>query len=236
MNILITGASKGIGYQTALAFTGYGQVRNIAVLSRNEKLLQNLKSKCGSENDNINITVLTEDITDIVNNPDEFLNKLPFNSLDVLINNAGVLINSRFEEIKREEIAKVLDVNFTAPSLLIRILLPYLKRSKTSHVVNIGSMGGFQGSSKYPGLSYYSAAKAALASLTECLSAEFEKTTVKFNCLALGAVQTEMLNKAFPGYDAPVSAMEMGKYIAEFAINGSKYYSGKILPVTLSNP
>lgn len=97
-------------------------------------------------------------------------------------------------------------------------------------------MGGFQGSSKYPGLSYYSASKAAIACLTECLAVELKQFGIKVNCLALGAVQTEMLAEAFPGYAAPVSSEEMGEYIAGFALTGQKFYNGKILPVAVTNP
>jgi NAD(P)-dependent dehydrogenase (short-subunit alcohol dehydrogenase family) len=107
---------------------------------------------------------------------------------------------------------------------------------KGSHIVNIASMGGFQGSSKYPGLSCYSASKAALACLTECLAGEFTESGIKVNCLALGSVQTEMLEEAFPGYKAPVDAQEMAEFIADFALKGHKFFNGKILPVAVNNP
>jgi NAD(P)-dependent dehydrogenase (short-subunit alcohol dehydrogenase family) len=97
-------------------------------------------------------------------------------------------------------------------------------------------MGGFQGSMKFKGLSYYSASKAALACLSECLANEFADSNISVNCLALGAVQTEMLEEAFPGYKAPVTAKEMAGFISYFAINGHKFYNGKILPVAVSTP
>jgi hypothetical protein len=56
------------------------------------------------------------------------------------------------------------------------------------------------------------------------------------NCLCLGAAQTEMLEAAFPGYQAPVSAAEMAEFIGDFALNGSRWMNGKILPVSLSTP
>ena len=97
-------------------------------------------------------------------------------------------------------------------------------------------MGGFQGSAKYSGLSYYSASKAALACLTECLANEFTGFGISVNCLALGSVQTEMLNEAFPGYKAPVDAKQMAEYISGFALTGHKFFNGKILPVAIGNP
>jgi NAD(P)-dependent dehydrogenase (short-subunit alcohol dehydrogenase family) len=110
-------------------------------------------------------------------------------------------------------------------------LMPY-----GSHIINISSMGGFQGSSKYRGLSYYSASKAAIACLSECLAEEFSESGIRVNCLALGSVQTEMLAEAFPGYKAPVDASEMAHFISDFALNGSKYFNGKIIPVAINNP
>ena len=107
---------------------------------------------------------------------------------------------------------------------------------KPTHVVNIGSMGGVQGSVKFPGLSIYSASKAALATLTECLAAEYPDKNIYFNCLALGAVQTEMFDEAFPGYKAPLTADEAAEFITDFALNGYKYFNGKIIPVSLSIP
>jgi NAD(P)-dependent dehydrogenase (short-subunit alcohol dehydrogenase family) len=97
-------------------------------------------------------------------------------------------------------------------------------------------MGGFQGSSKYPGLSYYSASKAAIACLSECLAVEFAESGIRVNCLALGAVQTEMFAEAFPGYKAPVNATEMAEFVSYFAVNGQKFFNGKIIPVAVNNP
>ena len=127
-------------------------------------------------------------------------------------------------------------INFIAPAELIRLCLPFLGGNQSSHVVNIASMGGFQGSVKFKGLSVYSATKAALASLTECLAAEYAQQKIFFNCLALGAVRTEMLQEAFPGYKAPLNAEEMAGFIAEFAKSGYKFMNGKIVPVSLSTP
>jgi NAD(P)-dependent dehydrogenase (short-subunit alcohol dehydrogenase family) len=157
-----------------------------------------------------------------------------FDQIDVLINNAGSLISRNFTESEENDIRTMMEINFFAPSSLIRILLPLLRSG--SHIVNISSMGGFQGSEKFKGLSYYSASKAALACLSECLALEFREAGISVNCLALGSVSTEMLEEAFPGYKAPVSAADMGEFIASFALNGHKYINGKILPIALRTP
>ena len=123
-----------------------------------------------------------------------------------------------------------------APVLLIQSLLDLLRKSREAHVVNISSMGGVQGSKKFPGLSAYSASKAALQVLTECLAEEFKEENIAFNSLALGAVQTDMLAETFPGYKAPLKASEMAEFIADFAINGRRFYRGKTVQVSLSTP
>jgi NAD(P)-dependent dehydrogenase (short-subunit alcohol dehydrogenase family) len=128
----------------------------------------------------------------------------------------------------------MMETNFFGPSMVIKKLKPLM--SEGSHIVNITSMGGFQGSSKFKGMAYYSASKAAFACLSECLAGEFAESGISVNCLAMGAVQTEMLEEAFPGYKAPLTAKEMAEFISYFAVNGHKYFNGKVLPVAVSTP
>ena len=156
--------------------------------------------------------------------------------VDILINNAGVLLNKSFEKISLGELREVYDINVFAPFRLTQAFLPLMGGKKNSHVVNISSMGGVQGSVKFPGLSAYSSSKAALAGLSELLAVELKQKNIIVNCLALGAAQTEMLEKAFPGYKAPVSSSEMAELIVWFSLNGQKFFNGKVLPVAMSNP
>lgn len=158
------------------------------------------------------------------------------NGLDIVINNAGFLVNKPFVEQSEEDWQKQFEVNVFSPAKLIRYLYPWLIKSGNAHIVNISSMGGFQGSSKFPGLSAYSASKAALGTLTECLAVEFSGKGISVNALALGAVQTEMLAQAFPGYLAPVSASKMAEYIASFALSGHELFNGKQIPVAFTTP
>ena len=155
-------------------------------------------------------------------------------SIDILINNAGELVNKPFLETTLEDFSTVFQTNFLAPVQMIKYLFHLF--STNSHILNIGSMGGYQGSVKFPGLSAYSASKSALANLTESLAEEFKEHNIKVNCLALGSSQTEMFEKAFPNLKAGTLAFEMGQYVADFAVNGSKYYNGKILPVASTTP
>ena len=228
--ILITGASSGVGYQTALQLSQQGHL--VIALSRNTALLKKLKNESDGK-----IILCPHDLSTL--NYDAVLNILNehhIEQLDVLINNAGQLVNNNFEKITSSELIGAYKTNVFAPYLLTQALLPALKKSKHPHIINISSVGGIQGSVKFAGLSAYSSSKGALTILTECLAEEFKEINIKVNCLALGAVNTEMLAKAFPGYKAPLSAAEMGNYITWFAENGHQYFNGKIIPVALSTP
>jgi short-subunit dehydrogenase len=231
MNIIVTGASSGIGREVVIKLAGDPRNRLIAI-ARNEEALRSLAGGCPYKN----ITGIPMDIAGPGSSLRELKNSLSIDpgTIDILINNAGHLVNKPFTEYSENEIASLVAVNFTAAAALIAELMPLFV--KGSHIVNIGSMGGFQGSLKYAGLSYYSASKGALAILTECLAAEYADRGISFNCLCPGAVQTEMFSRAFPGADAPVSPAGMAAFIADFAINGNKFFNGKILPVALSAP
>ena len=154
--------------------------------------------------------------------------------VDILINNSGVLINKPFAETSIDDFTSVYEVNVFGAAELTKAILPFMK--KDGHVLNISSMGGVQGSMKFPGLSAYSSSKGALITLTELLAEEYKETGPSFNALALGAVQTEMLEEAFPGFNANVTAEEMAQYIMQFSISGHQMYNGKILQVSNSTP
>jgi len=233
MNIIITGASNGIGYQTAL-IAAQKPGNKIVALSRNKEKLLRLQAEAKKLDNGSEIHILSLDISDFENAAIlNELKKINFETIDVLINNAGLLINKLFEELTADDWLNTYKVNVFGVIKIIKALLPLMGKTKT-HIVNISSYGGFQGSAKFAGLSAYSSGKAALANLTECLAEEFKNKNISVNCLALGAVQTEMFSKAFPGFNAPVSPQQMAQFIIEFAMNGHNYFNGKILPVTLS--
>lgn len=233
MNIIITGASSGIGFETALEFTLDSKNKVVCIARSADKLRKLLEIAKGINPD---CTLLPVEF-DLVN--DDYTALIPFlkerlGTIDILINNAGSLINKSFITTTPADLAEMLESNVMSHFKMIQNTLPLMKSG--SHIVNIGSMGGFQGSVKFPGLAAYSASKAALHTLTECLAFELADQGIKVNCLALGSAQTEMLEKAFPGYESPVMAFEMGKYIADFARTGHKLFNGKILPVAVSTP
>jgi NAD(P)-dependent dehydrogenase (short-subunit alcohol dehydrogenase family) len=231
MNIVITGASRGIGF-SIIKHLSKNTNNNIHILTRNIEILSNrIKSDDFLSKANIKVYYL-----DLISFSDKDLHNITFN-IDVLINNSGLLISKSFDKLEDEEWETMFKTNIFGPAKLIKYLLPLMGKNKLpTHIVNIGSMGGFQGSSKFVGLSAYSASKAALANLTECFAEEYKDNNIKSNCLCLGAVNTDMLKEAFPNYIAPISSNEMGKFIADFALNGHKYFNGKILPVSTTTP
>ncbi len=154
--------------------------------------------------------------------------------VDVLIHNAGLLVNKPFMELANEDFLKVYQVNVFGVAALTQICIPFMV--KGSHVVTISSMGGIQGSMKFAGLAAYSSSKGAVITLSELLAEEYKEHGFSFNVLALGAVNTEMLQEAFPGYKASISPKEMANYIVDFALNGNKFYNGKVLQVSATTP
>ncbi|MEO8933189.1 MAG: SDR family oxidoreductase [Xanthomarina sp.] len=223
--IIITGTSRGIGFELVKYFANQGH--QVLALSRNNKPVEALQLE--------NVTSFSFDLSA----PSSF-NKIAdfveskWKQVDVLINNAGALLNKPFLETTFQEFEWVYKTNVFGVAEMIRTVLPFMH--KTSHVVNISSMGGVQGSVKFPGLSAYSSSKGAVVSLTELLAEEYKESGPSFNVLALGAVQTEMLEEAFPGYEAPISAFGMAQYIGNFALEGHQFYNGKLLQVANSTP
>ena len=242
MNIIITGASRGIGYETAKLLSKDHQVIAISRSAEKNKLPGVIS---------INFDFEKGDVSkDLLPKIKKALSPLSSGrgvggevAIDVLINNAATLINKPFEKLTRKEFEKVYSVNLFSIAELTQNLLPMMTSTlkggtggAAGHVLNIASMGGIQGSLKFSGLSAYSSSKGALITLTECLAEEFKGKGISFNAIAFGSVQTEMLAEAFPGFKAPISAPEAAKFVADFALTGNKYFNGKILQMALSTP
>lgn len=228
MNVLITGTSSGIGFEMVRKFLGYDH--QVFAVTRNAKRLLKEEKKYP------NLKVIQADINS--SSGRSYIRKKIGNKthIDILINNAGTLVNKPFQKITEKELKSIYETNVFAPFSLIQTLLAQLGGKQFTHIVNIGSMGGVPGVSKFPGLSAYSSSKGALHILTECLAEEFKGKNIHCNCLALGAVQTEMLEKAFPGFVANTKPEEMAEYIYQFAILSGKFKNGKIVQVSSTTP
>ena len=223
--VIITGTSRGIGFELVHLFAHAGYA--VLALSRNAKPVSNLNFE--------NITALSFDLnkSEDYERVTAFVEK-EWSHVDILINNAGPLQNKPFSDTTFEDFQQVYNTNVFGVAELTRHMIPFM--SKSGHVVTISSMGGVQGSVKFPGLAAYSSSKGAVISLTELLAEEYKETGPSFNALALGAVQTEMLEEAFPGYEAPNTAAQMGAYIFEFSKTGQQFYNGKLLQISSSTP
>ena len=224
-HIIITGTSRGIGYELVKLFAEQGH--KVLALSRNDGPVKALNLK--------NVTAFCFDLgdTEAYERVEEFVLQ-EWKHVDVLINNAGKVLNKPFEKTTTIDFEEVYRTNVFGVAELTRILIPYM--AKNSHVIAMSSMGGVQGSMKFPGLTAYSSSKAAVINLTELLAEEYKDSGISFNVLALGAVQTEMLEEAFPGYKAPITPEEIAEYIVDFSLKGQKFYNGKLLQISNSTP
>ena len=223
-NIVITGTSSGIGFELAKFFIK--NKNQVLAISRNNSDLRDLNLK--------GLNAVDFDITNFEKY--ELLNKYlnNFQNVDVLINNAGLLINKSFEDTSLEDFQKVYSTNVFSVAMLTKFLIK--RMNNKSNVVNISSIGGVEGTLKFPGLAAYSSSKGALNILTEMLAEEYKEHGIHFNSLALGSVQTKMLNKAFPGFKASTSAQDMAKYIYDFSMEGYKLINGKVILISSSTP
>ena len=221
--VLITGTSRGIGAALVKAFEAEGH--GVLALSRSYPKMY----KEGST------TYIPFDITQEADLQQlvAYLQRENIH-LDIVVSNAGKLIKTPFAAISVEDLQAVYEVNVLGVFRLIQCLLPLFQAQ--AHIVTISSMGGVQGAMKFAGLSAYTSSKAALIALTELLAEEYKDTQWHFNCLALGAVQTEMFSEAFADYKAPITAKEMAQYIKDFALHQYPYFNGKFLQVASTTP
>ncbi len=224
--IVIIGASRGIGKAMVDLFARKDAFK-IYALSRDE---EKMRKQFGSFP---NVICKAYDLAS--DDCEEALNYIfeGVTTIDILINNAGYLVNKPFEELSRRDFSRSYQVNVIGVMETVQALLPKLAKA---HIVNISSMGGFQGTVKFAGLAAYSTSKAALVSFTELFAEEFKHTETRMNCLCLGAVQTEMLHEAFPGYEALISPNEMAQYICNFALTAHQWMNGRVIPVSLTTP
>ncbi|WP_372474567.1 SDR family NAD(P)-dependent oxidoreductase [Capnocytophaga sp. ARDL2] len=222
--IVITGTSRGIGAELTLQLAKEGHTV-IALSRKNNPDFDAFK----------NIHFLSVDLSE-VQSIEQLKNNIQSitTSVDVIIHNAGAIVNRPFEEITNEDFLFLYRVNVIGVAQLNQVVLPMMNAG--GHVVTISSMGGVHGTMKFPGLAAYSSSKAAAITLSELLAEEYKEQKISFNVLALGAVQTEMLEEAFPGYQAPIQPYEMAVYIKDFALTANKYFNGKVLQVSSTTP
>ena len=232
MNIIVTGAGKGIGYETVKILSKHKQ-NHILAISRKMHDLKELVSECQRQTPEAKITPYEFDLNQfdfypfIAQRVEALIHKV-----DIIIHNAGRLINKPFTKIEQGDFDEIFNVNIKAPFFFTQALLPLV--NKGGHIVMVSSLGGVPGARKFPGLSAYSSSKGAVAILSQCLAEELSDLDINVNCLALGSAQTKMFEKAFPGVKAALSAQQMAAYVADFAVNGRKHFNGKVIEVAMA--
>jgi 3-oxoacyl-[acyl-carrier protein] reductase len=225
--IVVVGASRGIGHAIVHQLAQNSDFTILALSRDVEKMKKSFDGLSNVQCQHFDLSA------DVANQAKQLFEGI--SSIDAIINNAGLLVNKPFTELSHNDIASCYQVNVIGVMETVQAAVSKMN-PVGSHIVNISSMGGFQGTMKFAGLSAYSTSKAALCSFTELFAEEYKDSTIKMNCLCLGAAQTEMLEEAFPGYIAPVSADKMAEFIVDFALKGNQWMNGKILPVSLTTP
>ncbi len=173
MNILVTGASKGIGRVIAQELSSVG---NVFVTGRNEEALKSVNS-CGYC------------VCDLEKSCDVLCDFILKNNIDVLINNAGEYIYGAIDKMTPADIHNIFEVNLAAPARLISTVVPQMKQNKWGRIVNIGSISGVMGEAN---ASIYSASKAGLLGLTKALALELAEYNITVNTINPGWVETSL--------------------------------------------
>lgn len=230
MDLLITGASRGIGQATALAAVDDGH--RVIALARDQKALEALEAEHSS------ILPLPLDLNDdaLEDRLKDGLRGHGIKALDGVVHAAGILEKKPFQELEKKDWDKAFCTNLIGPARSLQVLHSWMLEAASPHVVLIGSMAGFSGSKKFAGMATYGVSKAALGGLGELLAEEWQADGIRVNTLAVGGVDTDMFRKAFPEGVAPVSQEAMGAYVLSFLKEAGKVMNGKQVPISLSTP
>ena len=192
-SVLVTGGTRGIGEAISREFAKKGYDIIINYVNSSEKA-QNLKQELEKEY-NIKVLPIQTDISNeiaIKNMVDTAINE--FGKIDVLVNNAGIVIDRKFEDRTVEDWKKTLDINLIAPFVLTKLVGKEMMKQKSGSIINISSTNGLN--TYYPTSVDYDASKSGLISLTYDSAVQFAPY-VRVNCIAPGWVNTEM-NKELP--------------------------------------
>lgn len=223
---IVLGASRGIGFAMVQYLLSAGE--KVLAYSRNTTSLMDLKNEFDA------LQVHELDLTSSNFNLSAQAGEL--SQLKGVLYCAGYLVNKPYTELSSEDWLRIYQTNVFGIARFTSQIMQLTSLSREVRHLYIGSMGGYQGSAKFPGLSAYSSSKAALACMAECLAEEFKESKHSFNTLSIGAVQTEMLEEAFPGYQAPVNPKEMAAFIYNLFKMDRLLFNGKNIPVSLSTP
>lgn len=208
---VITGAGGGIGRATAAALAKEGATlallggNNLIRLAETEAEVKAVGAQC---------LALGGDLTDM-----DFLDRgvktaaEKLGGIDILINNAGMAYNCKFEETPEAVFDKIMQINVKVPYFLTQKVLPYLRKSGRASIVNISSVVGHSG---YPLQSAYVASKHAVLGFTKSLAAELYTENIRVHAICPGGVYTDMVKVARP--DLSPEGMIMPEEIADIVL------------------
>lgn len=184
--VLITGASRGIGAETARIFAenGYTPIINYNSSSEKAELL-------AEETGGIAYKADVSDISSVEVMIEEIINK--FGKIDVLVNNAGISVTGLFDMIPVEEVKRLFDINVFGTFNCTRAVIPHMIKRKYGKIINVSSMWGESGASCEV---HYSASKAAILGFTKALAKEVGMSGINVNCVSPGLIMTDM-NKCY---------------------------------------
>ncbi|HLP11500.1 MAG TPA: SDR family oxidoreductase [Flavobacteriales bacterium] len=220
--VIITGAGKGIGFATTNHILDNFPSYKVIAISRNTHQLGLIN--------NSNLQVIQGDLTSEMDN---IISAIGNQKIDGLLNNAGYIVKNDIDKLTYADFLDLYKTNVFVPFDLSRKLINNF--NSNAHILNIGSMGGFENTSKFPGMILYSSSKAALHCLSQCLAVELIENKIKVNCLSIGAVETEMVKVAFPGFQPPINAQTMAEAVAWYLLYAHKFMNGQIIPLALSS-
>jgi NADP-dependent 3-hydroxy acid dehydrogenase YdfG len=205
--VIVTGASSGIGYATALELSKAGA--KVAAGARRVEKLETLKNEVQKHGGEIIVKKL--DVTK-KEDCDSFINLVTktWNHIDILINNAGIMPLSFFKNLKISEWEQMIDVNLKGVLYCTAAVIPFMITKKSGHIVNISSVAG---RIVFPAGSVYCATKHAVTAFSEGLRQELsQRYNIKVTCIEPGVVSTELPNtitdKSLESFVESVKEME----------------------------
>ncbi|PVU85651.1 hypothetical protein BB559_006890 [Furculomyces boomerangus] len=206
-NTIITGASSGFGWSTALLFAKYGS--NLILTARRENLLQELRNEISKINPEIKVYTMKLDVSDHAAIKEEF-KKLPgwASKIDILINNAGLGLGSDpVKDVPESTIDIMLNTNVKGLIWMTQQVLPQMIKANEGQIINVGSISGFLA---YPNNGVYSATKHAVHAITDALRMETLATNIKVSEVMPGLAKTDFLVVKFGGDEAKTDSSFAG--------------------------
>lgn len=211
-NVLVTGASKGIGKSIAQTLVNEGY--NVYICARNEDKLKETQQEIKALKYFVADLTKTDNCKELINNVIEVAG-----SIDILINNAGDYVYSPIEKTENEDIDKLIALNIRAPYLLTKYAVENMKKNNWGRIINIGSISGIVGEAN---ASLYSMTKSAFTGFSKSLALELATNNITINTINPGWVETELAENAVKdsdfSYEEEIEMIPQKRFIQPYEI------------------